>query len=297
MISRNLFWNTGSPPSNGARLKVKDASTGEVEEDTSSGGGAAVINTSGTLQGVTDAGSDATAPPILSCSMNGRYGTVGITFNGVIYRYLVDEVTPEGGTPEGVYFCYCSFSLDSVRAQALADGIGATVGDDLLRSLNGSGGLQLQTMLQGSSVDLEISENSDALLAFVSGGGTGTDAVAPSGDILELTLAAADGTKATLPVRCGWYGDGSIGMSASIQFCIKVPGVGGDDPAYYPLGDAASGDNLQGELRMGAAVGNIGSSFVNWTTQYPGSSLIARLIGSPPAANSTLSVFAVASQS
>ena len=274
MIARNLFWNQGAPPSVGDFLKVKDT-TGEMEVGTPAGG--ALVRGSGLLQGDTSPGAAATLAPDLTVTfglipVDGTIWSLG-TY-GTFYTFTWASSDPVNGS---AWIDITSLSSIYDAASAFATAVNSlSLGFVTASNLAEVTTITTSTVGATSVLNISIGDGS----ATSVGGGTGADAVAPSGGISEVVIIAQDGTKTIKPVKAGFHDAG--GVAVGVQLALKVGGT------YYPIGTA---------LTASATVGSIepGSFYAEWISGRASAALVAYMTGSTPLGG-TLTCWAVAEQ-
>lgn len=227
-----------------------------------------IISGSGTLQGHTDAGSAATSPEnlVITFSSMGD-GYVQLNINGDSYTFHFANADPGGGV---IWLDNTSMASPDDYAQGLTSAVSAL-------SIGGVGGSQsgniatISNSGTGSSAVISCITNT---IGTPSGGGSGSDAVAPSGAIAEVELVSASTGKSLRPLRI--FADDDDGLGVDVQVALKVSGV------YYPVIPSQTvATNTISELQpLGAS--ELSEFFAGRTS----ASLIARIIGSPPVGGS-----------
>jgi len=275
MIAQTLTWDTGSPPSIGDFLKVKDPTTGEMEVGTPAGG--ALVRGSGLLQGHTSTGSDATTAPDLTITFTlVPFDGVAwsLTVYGNVYGFTWSASDPANGTT-WIDLAPISTVYDAATAFA------AAINNMLLGTITASNLSEVVTVTNSTTgvtsfLGISIGDGS----ATSTGGGTGVDAVAPSGGISEVVIIAQSGTKTIKPIRAEFHD--SSGVAVGVQFALKV------GASYYPIGN---------DLGASVTVGRIEpvAFYAEWISGRASAALVALMTGATPIGG-TLTCWAVAEQ-
>ncbi len=245
--------------------------------------GGALVRGSGLLQGHTAAGSAATSPPPFVFSFGSPYTefALNLVVDGGTYSFHIAAVDPQ--SPPLIWID----STGWVTVQDVAAGIAAGINGQSIPNIVAEANMASPALVTvshsgtGAATSLDGSLVNAGVDNTTSGGGSGTDAVAPSGAITEITLIAQDGAKNIKPVKLGTSGEG---INIGIEIALKIAG-----PTYYPVCNDLAANHTTGEA-------TISTLYTEWLGARTSAALVARMAAAAPVGGS-LTLWAIVEQS
>jgi hypothetical protein len=227
-----------------------------------------IIRGSGVLQGHTNPGSPENAPSDLSYNLAfDQEFLLFYTHNGTTYSFTISVTDPADST---IWIDSSGFSTALDPATAVAAAINAL-------SIPGITASNAEATSQNcivSDTNTGPAESHSGSLTnttdpiTVTGGGSGSSAVPPSGATSEVTIIPADESKDVKMIKAGVYNAGG-GVNTTVQIALTVAST------YYPIGAAFSAYTMTGEVAAG-------EFFFEWVTGRPAASVVARMTGEIP---------------
>ena len=175
------------------------------------------------MQAFTSAGSDATPPPniIIQFTTNPDPGATYNLVLGINGTNYAINVAPVGTTTQ---IPSDAFSSQNDYATAIASYIIANFGSTIsLADNDGNGRVTFSSNSTGvaAQLSIDITSTAGSALPNFSGGGNGTDAIGPSGQVTEVVLIAGVGGK-KIKMSSGGF-DGSISNGVNIGLYLRSP--------------------------------------------------------------------------
>lgn len=219
------------------------------------------------LWGYTTDPVDATAPANVSVSFSApshTTGTVTVTVTGVAHELQFSETdtAPSGGD----VWVDTSGVTDTDSLAAAAAAAWASLG---FSSSSAGGTAYLGNAgTTGTGATLSGSSSWGDVISLT-GGGSGTNAVAGVGAVTEVTLAASTHASNVMrPMQCGWIQDALHWIT--IGFYLKTSGG-----TYTKICNDIVATTASGTV-------TIGSHYTAWASGVTGASLVAKFEGAPP---------------